>query len=105
MTIHIEDLRFYSIIGILDFERETAQEVILNLSIVYNYNDKYIDYADVIDMIKKDMLKNKYLLIEEALDGLSTILLKKFPLIEKLNIKLTKPSIMPDCKVSVSAKF
>jgi len=105
MTIHIEDLRFYSIIGILDFERETAQEVVLNLSIVYNYNDKYIDYADVIDMIKKDMLKNKYLLIEEALDGLSTILLKKFPLIEKLNIKLTKPSIMPDCKVSVSAKF
>ncbi|MEA1956584.1 MAG: dihydroneopterin aldolase [Campylobacterota bacterium] len=101
MTIHIEDLKFQCIIGILDFERETPQDVIVNLTIKYNYKDDFINYAIVVNTIKNNMIKNKYLLIEDALNGLKTILLKEFKLIDKLDIKLTKPSIMPNCKVSV----
>ncbi|NPA60178.1 MAG: dihydroneopterin aldolase, partial [Epsilonproteobacteria bacterium] len=36
MIIHIENLKFQCIIGILDFERETPQDVIINLTIRYN---------------------------------------------------------------------
>jgi len=105
MIIHIQDLRFQCIIGILDFERETPQDVVVDLTIEYDYKKDFINYAVVVDMVKKNMIENKYLLIEEALDGLKTILSKEFKLIDKLDIKLTKPSILPDCKVSVSNKY
>jgi len=105
VTIHVEDLKFECIIGILDFERVKPQDIIINLTIDYNYEKDFINYADVVETIKKNIITAKYLLIEEALEGLSVILLKKFPLIDKLIIKLTKPSIMPDCRVSVSGEF
>jgi len=39
MKVHIQDLRFQTIIGILDFERVKPQEVIINLELEYNYED------------------------------------------------------------------
>ena len=102
MTIHIEDLKFRSIIGILDFEREKAQDVIINLTINYEYKNDFINYADVVEMIKSNMIKNKYLLIEDALEDISKKLKEKFTNIETLNLKISKPSILDDCIVSVS---
>ncbi len=105
MTIHIEDLKFQSIIGILDFERTTPQDVIINLTIQYNYKDLFINYAEVSDLIKATMIEKKFLLLEDALQDLSEILKKEFSQIEKLFLKITKPSIIPDCKVSLSDNF
>ena len=102
MTIHIENLKFRSIIGILDFEREKAQDVIVNLTINYEYKSDFINYADVVEMIKSNMIKNKYLLIEDALEDISKKLKEKFTNIETLNLKISKPSILDDCIVSVS---
>ena len=105
MTIHIENLKFQCIIGILDFERVTPQDIIINLTMVYNYKYEFINYAQVVEVIKENMIKNKYLLIEDALSGIKNILFEKFTLIDKLDIKITKPSILDDCKVSVSNKY
>ncbi len=105
MTIHIEDLKFQSIIGILDFERTTPQDIIINLTIQYNYKDLFINYAEVSDLIKSTMIEKKFLLLEDALQDLSEILKKEFSQIEKLFLKITKPSIIPDCKVSLSDNF
>ncbi len=105
MIIHIEDLKFQSIIGILDFERTTPQDVIINLTIQYNYKDLFINYAEVSDLIKATMIEKKFLLLEDALQDLSEILKKEFSQIEKLFLKITKPSIIPDCKVSLSDNF
>jgi len=102
MTIHIENLKFQTIIGILDFERVSPQDVIINLEIEYNYIDTFINYAEVSQEIKNIMKESKFLLIEEALLTLSSKLKIKFPLIDSLNLKITKPSILPDCVVSVS---
>lgn len=102
MTIHIEDLKFQCIIGILDFERVTPQDVIVNIEIDYNYKNDFINYAEVAEMIKSNMLQSKFLLIEDALKELSQNLKKEFPIISTLNLKITKPSILPDCVVSVS---
>ena len=74
MTIHIEDLKFQSIIGILDFERTTPQDVIINLTIQYNYKDLFINYAEVSDLIKATMIEKKFLLLEDALQDLSCLL-------------------------------
>jgi dihydroneopterin aldolase len=102
MTIHIEDLKFQTIIGILDFERTSSQAVIINIKIEYIYHKEFINYAEVASLIKMTMIQEKFLLIEDALSFLSETLKSKFPQIQKLNLKITKPSILPDCKVSVS---
>ncbi|MDF1880990.1 dihydroneopterin aldolase [Sulfurimonas sp. MAG313] len=102
MTIEIEDLTFKCIIGLLDFERITPQEVIVNLSIDYNYINEFINYAQVAQLIKKHLLEKKYELLENALENLFNIISQAFPLIEKLHIKITKPNILPNCRVSVS---
>ena len=105
MTIYIENLKFQTIIGILDFERENQQDIIINLTLEYNYQDKFINYADVSTLLKSHIIKNEFLLIEDALLSLSSLLKKEFPLINMLSLKITKPSIMPDCIVSVSETY
>lgn len=105
MTIHIEDLKFQTIIGILDFERELAQDVIINLEIDYDFKNEFINYAEVVLLIKTIMIERKFLLIENALEDLSLQLKNKFSDINKLRLKITKPSILPDSKVSVSCNY
>jgi dihydroneopterin aldolase len=103
MTIHIEDLKFQVIIGILDFERVSPQDVIINLEIEYIYElNKFINYVEVSELIKTTMIKEKFLLLEDALSFISQQLKKEFSKINALTLKITKPSIMPDCSVSLS---
>jgi len=102
MTIHIEDLKFQCIIGILDFERVTKQDVIINATIDYNYSNNFINYADIVEIIKSNMIKSEFLLIENAIESINLKLIKEYNSIKSINLKITKPSILPDCKVSVS---
>ena len=105
MTIHIEDLKFQCIIGVLDFERVTPQDVIINSTINYKYKNNFIDYAKIVDILKNLMIKNKFLLIEDALEAINLKLTKEFKSIKSMDIKITKPSILPDCQVSVSNHY
>jgi len=90
VTLHVEDLRFQCILGILDFERVTPQDIIVNLTLDYNYKNGFINYADIIQIIKEMMIKEQYL---------------DYKAINALDIKITKPSILPDCNVSVSHHY
>ena len=105
MTIHIEDLKFQCIIGILDFERENTQEIIINFTCQYNYENEYINYANIVNLLKKTMILNKFELIEDAILSLKSEIIKEFPLINSYSIKVTKPSILADCIVSVSDEY
>ena len=106
MIIHIQDLKFQCIIGILDFERVTPQDIIIDIDIDYTYkNDTFINYADVVNIAKNTMINNKFELIEQALENLTLKLVKDFYLIDSLSIKITKPSILQECIVSVSSHY
>jgi len=105
MNIHIENLKFKCIIGILDFERTKKQNVIVNIKIKYDFLNTFINYADVTEVIEKTMKKKKFLLIEDALEFLSKKLKNNFKAIYTLKIKITKPSILPNCRVSVENKY
>lgn len=105
MTIHIEDLKFQCIIGILDFERVTLQDVIINFTCQYKYENEFINYVNIVDLIKKTMISNEFELIEEAILSLKSEILNEFPLITSYTLKVTKPSILADCRVSVSDTF
>jgi dihydroneopterin aldolase len=105
MKISIEDLKFQCIIGILDFERTTPQDIIINLFIEYNYKDDFINYAEVVQLLKSTMKNKKYLLIEDALTDLSQLLKENFSKINTLHLKITKPAILPNCRVSVEEHY
>lgn len=101
MKIVIENLEFYAIIGILKSERELAQKVIINLSIDYDFDKKFIDYAEVVKFIEKFMKNEKFYLIEDALLSLSQNLKYKYPQIKHLKLSIKKPQILQNCTVAV----
>lgn len=101
MKVSIENLEFDTIIGILPFEREIKQRVIVNLDFQYDFkNGNFINYAEVASLVKKND-KEKYLLIEDALLDLKQKLHSKYQL-TNLQIQITKPDILKECTVSVS---
>lgn len=103
MKIYIEDLKFKCIIGILPSERVTPQKVIVNLTFEYKYDEKikeFVDYSQVAADVKGIMKKKRFELIEEAVVVLKSRLEKNYP-ISNISIKITKPDILKDCKVSV----
>ncbi|MEA1893266.1 MAG: dihydroneopterin aldolase [Campylobacterota bacterium] len=105
MIIHVEELKFQAIIGILDFERTAPQDVIINLTIDYSYENDFINYATVVKIVTKTMINGEFLLIEDALNSINLKLAKEFSSINSTDIKITKPSILSDCIVSVSNHY
>ena len=103
LKVNIEDLRFSCIIGILDFEREEEQEVIINLSFEYYFDEdrsNFIDYSKVASYVEESMKENKFMLIEDAILSIRKNLKETYAM-ENLKIKIAKPNIMKNCIVSV----
>jgi len=102
MKIEIKDLSFKCIIGILDFEREKKQKVIVNISFEYAFKEnEFIDYSEISLLIQKQMKKKRFLLIEDAIIFLESKLKKNYQ-INNLSIHISKPDILKNCIVSVS---
>jgi len=101
MKIKISNLTFKCIIGILDFERIKKQKVIIDLSFEYNFSkDSFINYAEVSTLIEKTMKKEKFLLLEDAILYLESLLNNNYK-ISNLKIKISKPTILKNCIVSL----
>ena len=101
MKVYINKLTFECIIGILDFERKQVQQVIVDIKFKYKFkNNDFIDYAQVATIVEKTMKKQKFELIEDAIEFLQNKLTKKFKM-DKLVIKISKPNILNNCIVSV----
>ncbi len=104
MTIGIKALTFETIIGLLEHERNVPQRIVVDCKIDYHYENSFINYAEVAELIKSTMQEGRFELIEEALESLHKTLKTHFPAIEKLKIKIEKPDILPACRVSATLK-
>jgi dihydroneopterin aldolase len=103
VTIHIEALTFDVIIGLLDFEREKQQRVVVDLEASYTYKDgEFIDYADLVLLIENELKSKRYELLEEAILGLKRLLCSTYPQLQTLALKITKPDIFKQCQVAMS---
>jgi len=103
MTLQIEALEFEAIIGLFEHERERAQRVRIDATLTYPYAPPaYLDYAEVVDAIRQDVIRHRYALLEEALLGLRTMLLERYPQIELQALRIAKPDVLPGCTVTVS---
>ena len=106
MLIHIEALTFEVIIGLLDFERDRPQRVIVDLEASYDYaNENFIDYADMVMLIRTELDDKKYELLEEALLGIKDRLTTTYPQLKTLSLKIAKPDILEECSVALSHRW
>lgn len=102
MKILIENLSFDAIIGILEDERIIPQKVSILCTIDYTYaENEFINYAEVVNLLEETMVREKFFLIEEALEYLSQALKIRFPLIRELILRIQKPNILSNCTVGV----
>jgi len=103
LKVNIDDLTFDCIIGILPHEREKTQKVIINISFEYFYDtnkEYFIDYSEVASLVETSMIEQRFKLIEDAILFIRKKIKENWKL-EKLKVKISKPDIMPNCKVSV----
>ncbi|QOR62302.1 dihydroneopterin aldolase [Sulfurovum sp. ST-21] len=106
MTIHIEALAFDAIIGLLDFEQERPQRVVVDLKAGYDYiPGEFIDYADLATLIMEKVKQAHYKLLEDALLELETLILSTYPQITSLYLKISKPDILNNGTVALSHQW
>lgn len=105
MKILIENLEFETILGILESERLTPQKISIVCTIDYAYaQNEFINYAEVAKLIEETMTKEKFFLIEEALEFITQALKNTFPLIGELILCIRKPDILSNCTVGVEQR-
>ena len=93
-SIIIKNFEFDTIIGVLDFERITPQKVIINCEITYNYEDSYLDYAKVSQIIQNILQTKKFEVLEDSLDYICSYLKNEYTNISSINLEILKPNIL-----------
>ncbi|EMG81305.1 dihydroneopterin aldolase [Helicobacter pylori GAM105Ai] len=106
-AVHIHNLVFETILGILEFERLKPQKISVDLDLFYTElpNKAYLDYMEIQELIQKMMQEKQYLLIEDALKDLSHVLKTRYSEISELFLKISKLEISPNSQVGASVKI
>ncbi|MGL2573764.1 FolB domain-containing protein [Helicobacter pylori] len=106
-AVHIHNLVFETILGILEFERLKPQKISVNVDLFYTElpNKAYLDYMEIQEIIQNTMREKQYLLIEDALKDLSQILKTRYSEISELFLKISKLEISPNSQVGASVKI
>jgi dihydroneopterin aldolase len=99
ISIIIKNLEFETIIGVLDFERVKTQKIVINTEIKYKYDNEYLDYVKVSEIIKNILQTKKFEIIEDGLNYICSYLKNEFLNISQIEIELLKPNILEDCIV------
>ena len=99
--IFVSKLKFKCIVGLLPHERLNPQKVVVDCQIRYNKESDFLDYSKVALFIEEFMKEKKFILLEDALKLISEQLIIDYPMIRTLKLKITKPNILKNCKVSV----
>ncbi|WP_033761628.1 FolB domain-containing protein [Helicobacter pylori] len=105
--VHVHNLVFETILGILEFERLKPQKISVNLDLFYTElpNKAYLDYMEIQEIIQNTMREKQYFLIEDALKDLSHVLKTRYKEISELFLKISKLEISPNSQVGASVKI
>ncbi|MCQ2756161.1 FolB domain-containing protein [Helicobacter pylori] len=105
--VHIHNLVFETILGILEFERLKPQKISVNVDLFYTQlpNKAYLDYMEIQEIIQNTIREEQYFLIEDALKDLSQILKTHYKEISELFLKISKLEISPNSQVGASVKI
>lgn len=97
-------MSFHTYNGVFDEEKKLGQRLEIDVELTYPIEKKVqnddlnetVSYADVYDEIKNFVNSNSFDLIESVANNLLRELLKKFPEIEKIKLKIRKYSVPID---------
>ncbi|MCQ2951677.1 FolB domain-containing protein [Helicobacter pylori] len=105
--VHVHNLVFETILGILEFERLKPQKISVDLDLFYTQlpNKAYLDYMEIQEIIQNTMQEKQYLLIEDALKDLIHVLKTRYSEISELFLKISKLEISPNSQVGASVKI
>ena len=104
--ILIEALKVHCIVGLLPFEREEPQEIILDLQMECDINDvvqhdalqNSPDYALACDLLSEKIIKERYQTLEALAAGSARLLLERWPSVERIVFTVRKPAAHPSAQ-------
>src|SRR6187402_1595129 len=102
-TTGLHNLRIDCIVGIHPHERENPQPVFLDLEIDYDFapaaeSDAIpdaVDYDHVVKMVTELIQSRRFQLIETMAEAVTTMLLEKVPVIDRVRLQIRKPNAVP----------
>ncbi|MGH1600449.1 dihydroneopterin aldolase [Campylobacter majalis] len=92
----IKEYEFDTIIGVYDFEREKTQKV--RISVEY-MADGFVDYVEVMQIIKSTYDEYKFMTVEESLRVVTDVLKQNFKALISLNMEIYKLEIVKNATV------
>ena len=101
--ILVEGLKVETVIGCFDWERQILQPLLLDLKIWVDLSqaaqsdllEDTLNYAEICEIADRTIVDAAPELIEHAAGLVLQALFKSFPNIEKINITVRKPAIIP----------
>lgn len=101
VKITIENLRLRTIIGINDWERETRQDVVINVELelgagrVFTRDaiDETVDYKQLNKRIIEEVERSSFFLIEKLGDHLLTVIMED-PRVRRARVRVAKPGAL-----------
>ena len=114
-SIQLHDMRFYAYHGVMEQERRVGGEYLVSLSVEADLSravisdsvDDTVNYAALYEVVAREMAQPSQLL-EHVAGRIGSRVLEAFPLVETLNIRITKcnPPMGADSKgASVEIKM
>ena len=111
--LHISNLRFEAIVGILKEERESPQPLIVNANMDVDFNkahhvahkmDGGLDYSKMVEFLTTRIKAGEFGLLEDLLDTVGRQAFVTFRDLKVLELRVDKPTIMETCQ-SVGASI
>jgi dihydroneopterin aldolase len=99
--VYIKDFKFKAIIGILEKERVSPQDVEIDMEIEYVDRTKFVDYVKVCELVEDLVKTNRYGLIEDALSEAVEEIKREFENITQIKMLIKKPTILNNALVGV----
>lgn len=104
-TIFLSEVRVETKLGVPDWERLTAQTIILDIEIGMPHSrschtdaiEDTIDYGQVVARIRETLKENSFRLVEALAEHVCQLILKEFNA-PWVKIKVAKPAILPGLK-------
>jgi len=104
-TIFLSEVKVQTKLGVPEWERMTAQTIILDIEIGYDLSqacqsddvNDTIDYGAVVSRVRETLQENSFQLVEKLAEHLCQLILKEFNALS-VKIKVAKPTILPGLK-------
>jgi 7,8-dihydroneopterin aldolase/epimerase/oxygenase len=104
-TIFLEQVKVQTKLGVPEWERMTAQTIILDIEISYDFSlacktdaiEHTIDYGLVVKRIRETLQQHSFKLVEALAEHVCQLILNEFNA-ESVKLKVAKPGILPDLK-------